>query len=306
MEVENLYKAAEIEAAISDPEIAHLIIDGDEVAGMNAVQGLEVEPETTEEGIEVAITVQEGAIIEKPVHLCFGLTRTEGIQNIELDIEVEKNAEIGVLAHCVFPRPVDVKHVMDADIRVGEGADYTYLEKHIHGPEGGVEVVPHAKVELEEDARFKTDFELIEGRAGRVDIDYETVCRKNSVMEMTAKVDGRGDDSIEISESGELIGEGARGVLTTRVAVRENAEANVFNQLMASAPYSRGHVDCKEIVQDEGKAKAVPIVEVDHPQAHVTHEAAIGSVDKKQLETLMARGLSEEEGVDLIIQGLLS
>lgn len=306
MEVENLYKAAEIEAAISDPEIAHLIIDGDEVAGMNAVQGLEVKPETTEEGIEVAITVQEGAIIEKPVHLCFGLTRTEGIQNIELDIEVEKNAEIGVLAHCVFPRPVDVKHVMDADIRVGEGADYTYLEKHIHGPEGGVEVVPHAKVELEEDARFKTDFELIEGRAGRVDIDYETVCRKNSVMEMTAKVDGRGDDSIEISESGELIGEGARGVLTTRVAVRENAEANVFNQLMASAPYSRGHVDCKEIVQDEGKAKAVPIVEVDHPQAHVTHEAAIGSVDKKQLETLMARGLSEEEGVDLIIQGLLS
>jgi Fe-S cluster assembly scaffold protein SufB len=38
----------------------------------------------------------------------------------------------------------------------------------------------------------------------------------------------------------------------------------------------------------------------------VTHEAAIGSVDSRQLETLMARGMDEEEAVDLIINGLLS
>ena len=50
----------------------------------------------------------------------------------------------------------------------------------------------------------------------------------------------------------------------------------------------------------------MPIVEVNHPKAHVTHEAAIGSVDNKQLETLMSRGLTEEEAVDLIVEGLLS
>jgi len=48
------------------------------------------------------------------------------------------------------------------------------------------------------------------------------------------------------------------------------------------------------------------VVEVRNPKAHVTHEAAIGSVDSKQLQTLMSRGLSEEEAVDLIIEGLLS
>ena len=51
---------------------------------------------------------------------------------------------------------------------------------------------------------------------------------------------------------------------------------------------------------------ATPVVEVKHPKAHVTHEAAIGSVDTKQLETLMSRGLGEEEAIDLIVQGLLS
>ena len=53
-------------------------------------------------------------------------------------------------------------------------------------------------------------------------------------------------------------------------------------------------------------AKAVPIVEVNDPTAHVTHEAAIGSVDSKQLQTLLSRGLTEDEAVDLIIEGLLS
>jgi Fe-S cluster assembly scaffold protein SufB len=37
----------------------------------------------------------------------------------------------------------------------------------------------------------------------------------------------------------------------------------------------------------------------------VTHEAAIGSVDKRQMETLMAHGLTPEEAVDVIVKGIL-
>jgi Fe-S cluster assembly scaffold protein SufB len=60
-----------------------------------------------------------------------------------------------------------------------------------------------------------------------------------------------------------------------------------------------------EIVKDNAVAKAVPIVKVTHPLAKVTHEAAIGSVDKKQIETLMAHGLTPEEAVDVIVKGIL-
>ncbi|MDD3493011.1 MAG: SufD family Fe-S cluster assembly protein [Candidatus Thermoplasmatota archaeon] len=119
-------------------------------------------------------------------------------------------------------------------------------------------------------------------------------------------MNGRGDDDISIREVGYLVGEHARGALTSRVAVRDRAQAQVYNKLRATAPHARGHVDCKEIIQDDGKATAIPIVEVVHPLAHVTHEAAIGSVDTKQLETLMARGLDEDQATELIIEGLLS
>ncbi len=39
--------------------------------------------------------------------------------------------------------------------------------------------------------------------------------------------------------------------------------------------------------------------------AKVTHEAAIGSADRHQMETLMAHGLSPHQAVDLIVGGLL-
>lgn len=64
-------------------------------------------------------------------------------------------------------------------------------------------------------------------------------------------------------------------------------------------------MDCVEIVQGNAKAKAIPIVDVLNESAKVTHEASIGRIDKKQVETLMARGLEEEKAIDMVVGGIL-
>ena len=64
-------------------------------------------------------------------------------------------------------------------------------------------------------------------------------------------------------------------------------------------------MDCLELVRDRALARAEPIVEVSHALAKVTHEAAVGTVDQKQLETLMAHGLTPEQALDVIITGIL-
>jgi Fe-S cluster assembly scaffold protein SufB len=166
-------------------------------------------------------------------------------------------------------------------------------------------VLPRSRVHVAEGARYRTEFELIRGRVGEMDIQVEVTGESSSVSEVAARVCGAGDDRIAISETARLVGQHARGVLMTSIALRDSAHAKVCNTLHASAAYARGHVDCKEIVQDQAVAEAVPVVTVSHPKAHVTHEAAIGSVDSKQLETLMSRGLTEDEAVDLIIRGLM-
>ena len=289
-----------------DSQVAHLVIHQNRVVGAHLVPGLLVEPEELEDGVRAAIVVEKDAVIPGQVHMCFGVLPQRGLQRILLNIEVRSGGSVDILAHCIFPNAVDVTHLMDADIAVGDDASYRYLEQHVHGDEGGVHVVPKARVKLGANARFDTEFELIQGRVGRIEIDYETWCGEGSSMRMLARISGRGDDRIDIREVGHLEGARARGALISRVAVRDRAEADIYNELSAWAAGARGHVDCKEIVQGQAVARATPVVEVRHPLAHITHEAAIGSVDRKQLETLLARGMDEEEAVELIIRGLLS
>jgi uncharacterized protein len=306
LKIDEILETAGLGGIKHDPSAPRLVINLNKVHQKIGVPGLEVKTEELKDGVDVHIRLQEGTVIEKPVHLCFGVTHKKAVQKILLDVHIEKNASIQILAECIFPEAEDVQHLMDAKIRVDEGAHYRYEERHIHSPNGGVHVDAKAKVKLGSRSRFQTDFELKRGRVGHMRIDYEAFCGEESVTEMNAKISGRGDDYVEIHETAHLEGEKARGVLNTRIAVREKARAEIYNTMKATAPYARGHVDCKEIVQDQAWAKAVPIVDVRNPKAHVTHEAAIGSVDNKQLETLMTRGLDEDEAADLIIAGLLS
>ncbi len=290
-----------------DSDVAHLVIQEDEVVGSHVVEGLEVEvKDQSANTVAAQITVQEGYWIEKPVHMCFGVLPEEGHQKIDLDIEVEDDAGIEILAHCMFPNAERVIHEMEADIYVGKGSEYIYREVHAHGENGGVEVIANADMELEEDSRLETTFTLKEGRVGKLDFDYQSQIGADSTLEMYAKISGYADDKIRIREAGQLAGENSRGLLETRIALQEEAEAEIENELVATAPRAQGHVDCTEIIKDEAVAKAIPIVDVRHPEAKVTHEAAIGSIDDTQLQTLLARGLDEEEASDVIIQGMLS
>ena len=89
------------------------------------------------------------------------------------------------------------------------------------------------------------------------------------------------------------------------MALRDKARSEVIGKTVGIGANSRGHVDCTEIIMDEAEAIASPVVMAKNPKAKVTQEAAIGSVDKKQLLTLLSRGLSEEEAIDVIVSGLL-
>lgn len=287
-------------------DVAHIEIHGNEVLGTHLVDGLEVSAESFSEGIRVEIRVRAGAVIAKPVHFCFGLIPDNGIQKIITHTVIEEGAKAQFIAHCTFPNAVNIQHLMDARIELKKNATLSYFERHIHGPKGGVTIVPKTVVYLDEKARYSTEFELVQGAAGVVELDYQGYCEKDAVLDMKARLYGRMHDSIHIREAVELKGENSVGVLTSHIALKEQAQAVIENEIIAEAPYSRGHVDCKEIVQGEAQAKAIPIVFVKDHRAHVTHEAAIGSVDSKQLETLLSRGLSEDEATDLIIKGLLS
>ncbi len=287
-------------------DVARIEVHENRVVGVQLVSGLHVDANETDTGIEAEIQVDAGVHIAKPVHICFGVLPEDGLQHIKLNVHIQEEARASFLAHCTFPNAKDVQHLMDAQIEIDPGARYDYFERHVHGKYGGVNVVPRANVVVGAGAEFTTEFELIKGRAGRIDFRYDTICHDQSITEMTARINGRADDVITIYEKATLPGVEAKAALISHIALRDTARAEIFNEIIASGDRARGHVDCKEIVVGDAVAKAVPAVEVRNQTAHVTHEAAIGSVDSKQLQTLLSRGLDEEAATELIIEGLLS
>lgn len=305
-EINELTKLANNEGVLHDKETASLFIDSNKVLSSNLVDGLKVKITEQKDGVDVVVKVLPGAIIKKPVHFCFGILQKSKVQKINLKLMVGKGASIFVLSHCVFPKNSPSKHLMKGVINIEEGASFRYFERHIHNEAGTSKVYPHAKVRIGKGAKFRTDFEIIQGRVGLIDIDYDLVCEENSSGDFVAKISGRGNDVINIRESAVLAGENARAILRSRIAARDKTQAVVYNKITAKAAGAFGHVDCTEILQGEGKVKAYPEVEVLHPLARVTHEANLGGVDGKQLETLMARGLSKADAEELIIQGILS
>ncbi len=288
---------------LANEDMAHFVASGHRILSMRAVEGLEVKAKETSTGISAKVRVM--ATIKNPVHLCFGVIHKKGIQEIKMEVVFERGASANFIAHCIFPKAEKVRHIMDASVSIGENAQMKYSEIHYHGPFGGIEVLPKAVVNVGKNGMFFADFSLITGRVGKLDIDYAVEVGEDAVSELATRIFGHGNDIVNIKEKIVLAGENAKGLIKARVAIEDSAHAEVTGITEGNAGGARGHVNCLEIVKDNAVAKAIPIVNVSHPLAKVTHEAAIGSVNKRQLETLMAHGLSPEEAVDVIVRGIL-
>jgi Fe-S cluster assembly scaffold protein SufB len=299
-------KAGGDKSALESKDVAKLVVHENRVLASDGVKGLKIETKETESGVKVNLTVEEGAKIARPVHLCFGLLPKEGRQEIVLKVNARDNSQVNVIAHCIFPSAVKVIHKMDADIELGNNARFDYKETHYHGESGGIEVIPKARVKVGKGGVWQSTFALSQGLVGKLDYDFEVTCLEKAVAELTVKAYGKGSDDIKVWEKINLNGAGARGLAKSRLVLSDKAKAEVRGETYGNAPYSRGHVDCMELVNGtEAVAKAIPIVSVTDDKAKVTHEAAIGSIDRKQVETLMARGLDEDEAVDVIVKGIL-
>ncbi len=291
--------------ALQLPDVATLVVSSSDVLMAHEIPGVHFEAQPLEHGVQARLSVEAGARVERPVHLCFGVIPAEGLQEIVAEYEIGDGAEVQFLAHCSFPNAVKVRHHMRARIHVGRDARLTYTEEHFHGPTGGVEVLPQAQVTVEDGGRFITTFSLTRGRVGRLALDYAVDAGAGAVVEMTTKAYGHADDQIQVNEVVRLNGEKSRGLTRTRVAARDAAVSQVYTTMEGNAPGARGHMDCTEVVRGHARAHNTPVVVVRDDQAQVTHEAAIGTVNRKELESLLARGLEEDEAVDLIIRGMI-
>ncbi|MBA7494583.1 hypothetical protein ES702_05160 [subsurface metagenome] len=89
--------------ALRNKEVGNLVIHKNEVLSANEVEGIKIEIEETEAGVNIYFLVVEGAKIKYPVHLCFGVLPEEGLQEIMLRVEAQADSEVTVIAIVFSP-----------------------------------------------------------------------------------------------------------------------------------------------------------------------------------------------------------
>ena len=119
---------------------------------------------------------------------------------------------------------------------IGPGASLTYTEGHYHGPHGGMQVLPHATIKIGKGARYFSDFSLLSGSVGNLDIDYRVEVEEEGIAELSAKIFAHKTDHIALKEAVILRGEQSRGLIKTRVVlehlfVAQAAEEFQFTEL---------------------------------------------------------------------------
>ena len=294
-------------ALIKQTGIPHFYLESNKILSARKTAGLEFQARSFKEGVRIKLIVKKGAKIKKPVFFCFGILKNQGKQIILPEIILEEGAKVKILAHCTFPVAKKIIHQMEAIVKLKKNSKLIYKEKHYHGENFGAEVMSNFKILLEKESSFNNEFVLDRGSVGKLKINLEMELGKNAVAEIANKIATKSaPDKVEIFDKVLLKGENSRGLIKSRVAAINGGRVFLQGETIAMARGARGHIDCREIiVGKKSTAKAIPIIEVRHPEARVTHEASVGKINQRELETLMTRGLSEEEATDFIIKGVI-
>ncbi len=288
-----------------DGKIASVIISGNKVIGLNNIEGVKVVPRESDDRVKVQIVIEDNIKPAFPIHVCTGYIGKEGKQIVELDITVGNGAKVNFISHCSFPWGENFTHEAFMNFKIGKGAFVKYEDQHFHG-EKGINMISITRAVVEEGGKFYNSFEITKTRVGRLKVEMSLWLKENSSGELLTKIKGMEDDLIDVREVLHLDGEGAKGLAKSTVIALDRTKANVVNEAYGNAPNTKGHVECEEITKGEKvEVSTTPILKVRNDRSELTHEASIGRVNQKQLETLMAKGLTEEEATDFIIRGLI-
>jgi Fe-S cluster assembly scaffold protein SufB len=114
------------------------------------------------------------------------------------------------------------------------------------------------------------------------------------------------DSYIDIGGEVHLEAKNSRAEIISRNVVY-GGENIARGKIIAKAPKVKGHLECQGLMlSDKGIMRAIPELDSFFYDVELTHEAAVGKIAQEEVEYLMARGLSEEEAISLIVKGFLT
>ncbi|AKB83864.1 Iron-sulfur cluster assembly protein SufB [Methanosarcina barkeri 3] len=250
------------------------------------------------------IRVPAGKKSSLPVQTCLLLGRDKVFQTVHNIVIVEEGASLDIITGCTAKKGVEEGlHLGISEMYVKKGATLNFTMIHNWAEQIGVR--PRTVIKVEEGGTYVSNY----------------ICLKpvRSVQTYpTVKLEGEGAvtrlNTIAIAHSGSELDLGSRAIFNAPGTKAELISRTITiggrivarGEMIGNAKGAKGHLECKGLVlTDKGSQLAIPILEANVDDVELTHEAAVGKIAKDQVEYLMARGLTEDEAVGMIVRGFL-
>ena len=245
-----------------------------------------------------------GAKVEFPVEACLYLKTRGHRQRVHNIIIAEESSELNVISGCTsHPGTFAGLHIGISEFFVKKNAKLTFTM--IHSWESNIEVRPRSAAIVEENGMFVSNYILM--NPVKLVQMYPTAYLngKNSQAIFSSVIVGLEGANIDVGSRAVLNAENSKAEIISR-SISRGGRIIARGHLVGNKRNVKGHLECRGLIlSDEGSIEAVPIIEANHPEVDLSHEAAIGKIAEEEIFYLMSRGLSRDEAISAIVRGFM-
>ncbi|WP_406657036.1 SufD family Fe-S cluster assembly protein [Methanolobus sp. ZRKC2] len=249
------------------------------------------------------IRAPAGKKSKMPVQTCLLIGSKQVSQTVHNIVVVEEGAELEVITGCSTKHGIEKGlHLGISEMYVKKGATLNFTMIHNWAEQIGVR--PRTVVHVEEGGTYISNYVtlkpvksiqayptvILEGKGAFARLNTIAVAHPESELDLGSRVIFEAEET-----SAELI---SRTITTGGVSIARG-------EMVGNANGAKGHLECHGLVLGGGTQRAIPILEANVEDIELSHEAAVGRIAREQIEYLMARGLSEEDAVGMIVRGFL-
>ncbi len=250
------------------------------------------------------IRAEKGVHAQHPVQACLYIAKEGFSQNVHNIVIAEEGSQLQVITGCATsPHLVSGLHVGVSEFYVKKGAQLNFTMIHDWGKQ--VNVRPRTYVHVEAGGVFVSNYISLKP-VGSLQMNPTThlagegaTARFNSVL-----VAGQGC-TLDVGSRVILGAPGTRAEIVSR-AIAAGGTIIARGELIGKAKGIKAHLECKGLILKEGLMHAIPELRGYLPGVEMSHEAAVGKIDQREIEYLMARGIDEDEAISTIVRGFLN
>ncbi len=249
------------------------------------------------------IYVPPGVKVPEPVYACLILSRQGYPQIVHNIVVVGDGAELHLVTGCAVPRnTTEGLHIGVSEFYVGKDAKLTFAMIHSWGPR--VHVRPRTGVHVASRGSYISYYTVF-GTVASLQQHPHVVLDGDAAYRSTVVASAHKPSILDLGSEAVLREPGAKATMVSRVVAHTGSRIAMRARIVAEAPATKGHVECSGLQLGDAVVEAVPELFSKTVGAELTHEAAIGRIAEEEIAYLESKGLSEEEAVQLIVQGFL-